>query len=672
MSGLGSLIQLGLALIALALAAMAQYLHTFESIDAGAVALFIVALGCWTAALFIRRIDLTTRLSETTLSEPRSRNISLTLVGCTIVLAILTFLFSGGNQFREDNVLAWTLAVLVFLYTFWEPEKDWHAGREWLRERAKQIPRIRISPSALMLVLLTLVAIAFYYHNLDGVPAEMTSDHAEKLLDVNDIAEGGMRPIFLVRNTGREPLQFYLTAALVNLTGHPIDYMALKLITAALGVLVVPFTFLFVRELFDDDVAFITALFIAFSKWSWTIARMGLRFPLTPVFIAPLLFFLFRALKHRRRNDFMIAGLILGAGLYGYNAFRIAPFLIALFLLLWLVVQPPNRLSLQRYIVNGILLFGLMIVTLMPLVRYMVDEPGEFWYRMITRLTDIEQTISANPLQVLAGNVFNVALMFNWRGDEVWPNSIPYDPALEPVTGALFLLGLVFAWYRFVRYQEMTYAFVLIGLGVMLLPSVLSIAFPNENPSVVRTGGAIPFVFVLAALPLAWFARAIRRAFPNAHWSRIAAFAFVGLILLVSLRANATRYFHDFDASYRANAWNSSEVATAIRGYADQVDLSRTWILHYPHWVDTRNVAINLHAIGWEQTLNSGEDARAHAQDAASKLYIVNIGDYENLAQLKEVFPNGQIRAFHSRTPGKDFLLYYVPGTLPDQPLGTK
>ncbi len=100
-----------------------------------------------------------------------------------------------------------------------------------------------------------LIGVFFYFYNLDGVPAEMTSDHAEKLLDVNDVVTGGLRPIFFERNTGREPIQFYLTAAFIGATGHPIDHMALKLITATLGVLVIPFTFLLARELFDVKVA---------------------------------------------------------------------------------------------------------------------------------------------------------------------------------------------------------------------------------------------------------------------------------------------------------------------------------------------------------------------------------------------------------------------------------
>jgi hypothetical protein len=672
---LRSLIAPTLGWIALLIAASAQYLHVVHHADEVALGLFIAAGAWWLWAILSHRVDLGTRLNEASVPATSPRAIPPSLIVSVILLTGLTFLFSGGNEFNPDNVLAWALSIGVFLYAFWEPEKNWEAWRgTWTQFKTSAhdfwTNGIRLSPHLLALFGILLIGVFFYYHDLDGVPAEMTSDHAEKLLDVNDIVTKGLRPIFLERNTGREPLQFYLTAAFIGLTGHPIDHMALKLITAALGVLVIPFTFLFVRELFDDEVALLTALFIAFSKWPLTIARMGLRFPLTPVFIAPLMFFLLRALKYQRRNDFLMAGIVLGIGLYGYNAFRVAPILVGVFLLLWpLLVRPLDREQLRRYVVNSVLMFALMLVILMPLLRYMSEHPGNFWYRIATRLTDVESPIKENPVQVFAGNLVNASLMFNWTGDEAWPNSIPDDPALDYVTGALFLLGAVYAIYRLARYREMAYAFVLIGIATMLLPSTLSIAFPNENPSVVRAGGAIPFVFILVALPLAWLTRALKQSLTNESIRRLLAGAAIGSIIIIGMWSNYTRYFNDFDESYRRLSWNSSEVAAAIHSYAGVVDLEHTWILLYPHWIDTRNVAINLHAIGWEQTLPAGEQAREQLDDPASKLYVLNPGDVANLTKLREIFPAGQERRFSARTPGHDFLLYYVTGNIPNAPL---
>jgi hypothetical protein len=77
--------------------------------------------------------------------------------------------------------------------------------------------------------------------------------------------------------------------------------------------------------------------------------------------------------------------------------------------------------------------------------------------------------------------------------------------------------------------------------------------------------------------------------------------------------------------------------------------------------------------IGWEQTLPNVEAARAHTRDAANKLYVLNPDDVDHLAGLQELLPNGQLRVFRARTPGHDFVLWYVPGTIaPDEPQRSK
>lgn len=666
---------LPLALSAIVLAALAQYARTFLEANNTAIGFFVAAVIAWVLAILIHPGELGTRLGEAApLPTARGRRVYPGFYLGLAVMAAVTFLTSGDNAYTFDNLAAWMVSVALVLYTFWEPERSWDEWKKWLDERQAAVGNalqggFRLSSRLVLLALIMLVGVFFYFYNLDGVPGEMDSDHAEKVLDVNDVVNHDVTPIFFERNTGREPLEFYLIAALAVVGQHPIDYMALKLVTATMGLLVIPATYLFAAELFDDRVALLAAAFVAISKWPVTIARMGLRFPFTPVFIAPFLYFLFRALKYRRRNDFLMAGLFLGAGLYGYNAFRIAPVLAGILIVLWAVVHRMDWAQLRPYVLNSLLIFLFAFVILMPLFRYSVDHPENFWFRVLTRLSTVERGLPDNPVKILGGNVVNTALMFNWAGDQAWPNSIPGDPALDYVSGGLFLFGLVYALYRLVHYGEWTYLFLLIALAILLLPSTLSLAFPNENPSNARTGGAVPLVFIVTALPVAWLMGVLSET-----RSRATAMAFAGALLAVIATVNYVRYFRDFDASYRQLSWNSDEVAQVIRGFADSVgDYEHAYIMLYPHWIDTRNVAINMGQIGWDQTLPNAEAVRAQTRDASNKLYIFNENDSTNLAQLQDILPNGQLRKFHSRTPGHDFSLWYVPGTIaPEQPLVAK
>ncbi len=667
-----------ISFIAVVFAILGQYSFTVQHALVRAIFFYAVALILWLVVIG-SGTGFSAHAPEHALPETSRRKASATFVGGAIALAAITFFTASDDTFTSDNVLTWVVSVVLFTYALWEPEKSWADWREALQKKITNVRAmlrtgIPISGRAVLFIAILLVGAFFYYYRLDQTPAEMISDHAEKILDVNDILQGA-RPIFFPRNTGREPLQFYLTAAFVSLTQHRLDHMALKWITASLGLLVVPFTFFLAREMFDETVGFIAAALVAVSTWPLIVARIGLRFPLTPFFVAPTIYFLFRALKYQQRHDFLMLGMILGAGLYGYNAFRIVPALVVFYFVLWpLVEHNIHREDLKRYATNAFLAIILAAIIFVPLFRYAIDHPELFWYRILTRVTSAERPLNDNPLFTFADNVKNVLLMFNVTGDVAWPNNIPLDPALDFATGGLFVLGLAAAFYRLARYRETMYGHLLIMFFILLMPSALSIAFPIENPGNTRSGGAVPFVMIVAALPLAFIARSIQSAILPRVAASGAAFAVAALFFLFIARVNFERYFFNYNASYRESSWNSSEVAAAVRAFADSIgDTEHAWILLFPHWVDTRNVAINLGEIDWQNhTLANADAAESQAQDNTNKLYILNPKDESNLARLQEIFPSAQIRIYHSRTPNHDFVLFYVPGTeAPQKSLGT-
>ena len=71
-------------------------------------------------------------------------------------------------------------------------------------------------------------------------------------------------------------------------------------------------------------------LFAGIAYWPNVISRVGLRFPLYPLFVAPTLFYLLRGLRTRNRNDFILSGIALGIGLHGYSPIRILPFVVVM------------------------------------------------------------------------------------------------------------------------------------------------------------------------------------------------------------------------------------------------------------------------------------------------------------------------------------------------------
>ena len=70
---------------------------------------------------------------------------------------------------------------------------------------------------------------------------------------------------------------------------------------------------------------------------------------------------------------------------------------------------------------------------------------------------------------------------------------------------------------------------------ILLLPSILSLAFPGENPSVVRTAGAIPVVAVLVGLGLYVVTRAAKEL-GGTRWGVWLAVPLLALILTATTR----------------------------------------------------------------------------------------------------------------------------------------
>jgi hypothetical protein len=506
------------------------------------------------------------------------------------------------------------------------------------------------------------VGVYFRFARLDAIPPEMTSDHVEKLLDVNDLLNG-QHKIFFERNTGREPLQFYAAALVISVLHTGLTHLTLKIVTASAGLLLLPFIYLLGRELQDETLGLLAALVAALSFWATAISRVGLRFPLTPLFVAPVLFFMLRGLRRGTRNDFLLAGLALGAGLYGYSTFRATPFLVVV-ILVWHLLRPAARGRRLQALTHTALLAVTALLVFIPLLRYSLDVPEMFWYRTLSRLGSTETAIAGSPLLIFLGNQWRALLVFNWLGDVVWVNTVPGMPLLDFVSGALFLLGAAFLLWRFIRRRDWLAGLLLAAVPVLMLPSTLNLAFPKENPSAVRMGGAIPVVALIVAYPLWALLQHLREASPGpgAGHPRLAGIT-IGALFLLSAGVNQDLYFNQYPPQYRASSENASELGAVIHDFAHSIGSYDTaFVRPYPYWVDTRAVEMYAGNFGGEAAIQA-DDLGKYQGSAQPLLFIVHPQDRETVAALRQYYPDGKLSLRRSAYPDKDFLIYLVPGT---------
>ncbi|MGB9799109.1 MAG: glycosyltransferase family 39 protein [Thermanaerothrix sp.] len=574
----------------------------------------------------------------------------------------LAFIALGGNRFTVFNLVLWLGALAATLVAFILPGQRSHNRRDWLTFLHQPGWTITISRWAILLSLATLVVAFFRFYRLDSVLGEMFSDHAEKLLDVADVLQG-QTSIFFPRNTGREAFQMYLTALIAVVAGTDLSFMSLKLGTALAGFIALPFIYLLGKEIGGKWTGLTAFLLAGMAYWPNVISRVGLRFPLYPMAAAPALYFLIRGLRHGSRNDFIWSGLALGVGLHGYSPTRLLPVVMVLALVLYLLHRHSEGRRWASLWAFGMLAFTALVVFL-PLLRYMMEQPDMFAFRALTRLSAIERPYPAPVWQIFLSNLGEALVMFFYDNGNIWVHSIPGRPALDIFTAVLYFLGLVVVGGRYLRERHWVDLFLLLSIPMLMMPSILSLAFPEENPSLNRTGGAIVPVFIIAAIGLISFLQTMVNHL-QPRLGRMAA-TLTGAALLIGVGyQNFDLVFRQFDRQFMAGAWNTSQIGHVIRAFADSIgNPDSAYVVPYPYWVDTRLVGINAgyplkdYAL-WPQDFEKTLD------QLGAKLFILKPEDQAALDKLRQLYPTGFLYYYDSHREGKDFLIFFVPPTAP-------
>jgi len=565
----------------------------------------------------------------------------------SLILLVLAFILFRGNEFNLWNLVLWTFGGCLFLFSIWQIEKKIkiksHKGRIYL----------------IAFVLTFGISLFFRFFKLNQVPGEMFSDHAEKLFDVMDVLSG-RSPIFFVRNTGREPFQFYLTAVIIRLFNTGVSFLSLKLGTAGAGFLTLIFIFLIGRELDGKWLGLSAAFFAGIAYWPNVISRVGLRFPFYPLFAAPVMYFLLKGLRERRINLLILSGLMVGIGLHGYSPFRVVPFLVSLVFLIFIISHKDH--DDRQFALTGFCLLAFTsLIVFLPLLRYMLENPAGFNYRLASRLTSLENPINGPILFIFLHNLWKSLTMFFFNNGVIWVNSIPNRPALDVFSAALFFIGLIRFCFDIFKSKKNNWRqiSILISIPVLMLPSILSLAYPAENPSLNRSSGAIVPVFLICGYGFFTLASSLFNSSVKKP-ARITGVLALALIIAGSILMNFELVFNQYAEQFIQNAWNSSEIGNQIKEFVKEGNSSQNaFVVPYPHWVDTRLVGIHAGFPGIDFALWK-EELTMSASLEGEKLFILKPEDQVALDTIKSLYPDAQEEIFYSRTPGKDFIIIHA------------
>lgn len=543
---------------------------------------------------------------------PSPLRVLLFVAGAGLALA-------GMLRFRSlvaDNPGFWMwLAGLLLMVVAVLERPRWNPRAWWGNNRAEALVFLGILGAAILMRV----------YRLGQFPPAVYLDEADNGLEALKLLDGGQYIPYTRASNGHATLFLYLLGFGFRLFGE--TGLAMRLVTAAVGVGTVAAFYFLARELFGMRPAQCATLALAFSRWHVNFSRVAFEGILTPFFAVLTMLFLVRAVRFGRWKDYTWAGLALGLGLQGYMGYRVFPIIAALYLLARILVRPA---ALKRCW-PGLLVFLLAaIIGFGPLLVYFGEYPGDFVHRaqQASVSQDIQQAGSYQPLW---DNVRKTALMFTYQGDPRPRHNVPGAPMLDPWTAMLFMLGLAYVLFRSPDPER---ALLWIWLPIGALPGVLSLA--DSNPHSLRTIVNLPAVFLIVGAFWEPAVSLARRTFRD--WGRQGVLAACLAVVAVAGWANFDLYFHE-QASNRSVYYDFDPAPNLAAQYAlAHAETHR--LLISPALTNHSAIKFIDYRVPYEDFL---VNQHLPLRDAGDRpvLFILESAHQMALQRLQELYPGG-------------------------------
>ena len=455
-----------------------------------------------------------------------------------------------------------------------------------------------------LLLLICVLGAALRFWQLGVLPPGLYHDEGYYALDALRVLNGA-RPVYFPANNGREPLFIYLLALSIGILGR--NPYAVRLPAAIVGALLVPAAYGMGRALFNRRAALLGAAITAFTFYPVALSRIGFRAGMLPLVAALAVAVMWPAFRDRNWKLEIGAGALFGLTFYTYLAARLTPIAPGLFALyLWLTGRARNWRAWHR----PLLAFGLAaFVIALPLLVYAWRFPEIFFQRTsalsIFGYDDWPQKLPQNILAVLG--------MFWFTGDSFSRprQNIPGRPFFDPVVGVFAAVGLVVCLYRVWRANvgasladaqagggasladaqagggaspadaqrgaraSLAPTFILIWIGVMLSPTILTV----EAPYYLRAVGILPFVSFLPALGLEAAMRWLE-ARGRAGWGVALAVVVLLANLLITTRDYFGVYARDPELAYSFEA-AASTLADELNAASEPIFVDKRYLDSY-------------------------------------------------------------------------------------------
>lgn len=460
------------------------------------------------------------------------------LILITVIVSLYTWSQFLAQNYAWSVTIPWIVATCAFIALVAEPP-SWRVT----------IPRTEW----ILCGVVMLVGIALRLYRIDDVPFGLNHDASYSgLVALLASHSSSYIPWSPDPTQGETFFDYWIVAAIAVFGPVPI---AIKGAATVVGILTLVGMYLFTRRLLDTRAALVATLLLGTSGWHLIFSRVGWRMITLPFVETFAFYFLFRAFDTRKRGSFAVVGALLALQLDTYLAGRV----LLVVAVGWTFVEfwrGPDRLGLLRGVGIAIIAF---LVAGASVLSFALTNP-DAWGARYNSVSIIPQILAGN-WQPLIDNIKTTLGLFTVRANG---NDFFIDqPLLDPPTRWLFVLGLGVALWM-VLLKRRRYGFILLGLVLALLPGLVAIE-PNGN----RNSATMPFVYILAALPLVALldvTKPLRQYLPGLL--RLVPEAVVTIVLLGSIVGVYNQYL----GSNRAQLWGFYPETTVVGRYIHQID----------------------------------------------------------------------------------------------------
>ncbi len=344
----------------------------------------------------------------------------------------------------------------------------------------------------LSVVVLMLISALLIFYRFSTIPKNLSFDEVEFAKLALSLDKKPYIPYSQLA-TGHSTLYFYKILGSLKTLG--VNTFALRFPSAIFGILSILLFYLIIKNIFRQQLlSFLLALTLLSSHWFINFARFSFEGTFLLFLELTSIYFLFEFDQEQKAktpsrpggivSSFYIffSGIFAGLSFLSYTPGRI-------FFLL-----PLGFLLINKRMVRDFLIFLVpFIIIITPLTTYLLTNKDTRIDQQFF-LNNHEMPVS-EKLTGLWSNISSTALMFNIKGDVNGRHNYPNKPALNPILGILFIVGLAIA---IKKWKNNTNKLFLFYFSISLLPALMTYSW--ENPNMLRTYTSLPSIVYFVGL----------------------------------------------------------------------------------------------------------------------------------------------------------------------------